>query len=220
MPGDLVKFAFVIEGKGEVEAIPLLIRRICTDILGFYAFKTTRPVRIPRSTLVRPGELERAIRLAQTAADGRGPVFVVLDADEDAPCELGPRLKARALMIAHASRLSIVIPKYEFETWFLAAAESLGGCRGLWHGIEPPPSPEAIRGAKEWLSQSHDSRQEVFAQCRSSRSGGRHGFERSKIVPIIRPALPGGRTLGSVLLNLQPFVVLLPPNRRHIADLL
>jgi hypothetical protein len=154
MPGDLVEFAFVIEGKGEVEAIPLLIRRICSDILGFFAFKTTRPVRIPRSTLVRPGELERAIRLAQTTVDGKGPVLVVLDADEDAPCELGPRLKARALMIAQASRLSIVIPKYEFETWFLAAAESLGGLRGLRHGILPPPNPEAIRGAKEWLSRN------------------------------------------------------------------
>jgi hypothetical protein len=154
MPGDLVRFAFVIEGEGEVEAIPLLVRRICSDILGFFALKTTRPVRIPRSTLVRPGELERAIRLAQTAVDGKGPVLVVLDADEDAPCELGPRLKARALMIARANRLSIVIPKYEFETWFLAAAESLGGLRGLRNGILPPPNPEAIRGAKEWLSRN------------------------------------------------------------------
>jgi hypothetical protein len=41
MPGDLVNFAFVIEGKGEVEAIPLLIRRICSEILGFFDFKTT-----------------------------------------------------------------------------------------------------------------------------------------------------------------------------------
>jgi hypothetical protein len=154
MPGDIVKFAFVIEGKGEVEAIPLLVRRICSEILGFFAFKTTRPVRVPRSTLVRAGELERAIRLAQIAIDRNGPVFVVLDADEDAPCELGPSLKARALMIAQANGLSIVIPKYEFETWFLAAAESLGGLRGLRHGILPPPNPEAIRGAKEWLSRN------------------------------------------------------------------
>jgi hypothetical protein len=57
-------------------------------------------------------------------------------------------------MIAQANRLSIVIPKYEFETWFLAAAESLGGLRGLRHGILPPPNPEAIRGAKEWLSRN------------------------------------------------------------------
>jgi hypothetical protein len=49
----------------------------------------------------------------------------------------------------------------------------------------------------------HDSRQEVFAQCRSSCSGCGYEFDRSKIVPIIRQALPGSRTLGSVQLTVQ-----------------
>jgi hypothetical protein len=154
MPDDVVKFAFVIEGQGEIEAIPLLVRRICNDILGFFALKTTRPVRIPRSKLVRPGELERAIRLAQEICEGTGPVVVELDADEDTPCVLGPQLKARALKIARPQSVSIVIPKYEFEAWFLAAAESLRGIRGLRDDILPPPNPEAIRGAKEWLSRN------------------------------------------------------------------
>lgn len=45
-----------------------------------------------------------------------------------------------------------MVPKYEFETWFLAAAQALSGRGGLREGLVPPPDPEAIRGAKEWLS--------------------------------------------------------------------
>jgi hypothetical protein len=47
--------------------------------------------------------------------------------------------------------LAVVLAKREYETWFLAAAESLRGKRGLPGDLEPPPTPEDIRGAKEWL---------------------------------------------------------------------
>jgi len=45
----------------------------------------------------------------------------------------------------------VVFAKREFEAWFLAAAESLRGQRGLPDDLAGPPDPEAIRGAKEWL---------------------------------------------------------------------
>ena len=44
-----------------------------------------------------------------------------------------------------------MLAKQEFEAWFLAAAESLRGQRGLKDDIQSPTDPEAIRGAKEWL---------------------------------------------------------------------
>ena len=47
--------------------------------------------------------------------------------------------------------IAVVLAKHEFEAWFLAAAESLRGERGLRSDIDPPSDPEAIRGAKEWL---------------------------------------------------------------------
>jgi len=84
----------------------------------------------------------------------QGPILVVLDADDDCPAELGPKLNKRAGALALSSDVSVVIPKYEFETWFLASAQSLGGRRGLRHDLSPPANPEAIRGAKEWLSRN------------------------------------------------------------------
>jgi hypothetical protein len=47
--------------------------------------------------------------------------------------------------------VSVVLAKREFEAWFLVAAESLRGQRGLPADLTGPPDPEAIRGAKEWL---------------------------------------------------------------------
>ena len=39
----------------------------------------------------------------------------------------------------------------EDEAWFLAAAESLRGQRGLPETLCRPNNPESIKGAKEWL---------------------------------------------------------------------
>ena len=140
MSGDIIHFGFVVEGKGEIDAVPLLVRRICNDILGMYAVRTTRPVEITKSRLVRAGELERAIRLAQRIA--LGPVLVILDADEDCPAILGPELKSRSIAIIPPQNVSVVIPKCEFETWFIAAAQSLSGKRGLRRELLPPSDPK------------------------------------------------------------------------------
>ncbi len=48
----------------------------------------------------------------------------------------------------------MVIPNFEFETWFVASAESLSGKRGLREDLVSPPEPEGIRGSKEWLSKN------------------------------------------------------------------
>jgi hypothetical protein len=48
--------------------------------------------------------------------------------------------------------VSVVLPKREFEGWFLAAAASLGGRCGLPQDLVPPEDPEAIRDAKGWLT--------------------------------------------------------------------
>ena len=46
-----------------------------------------------------------------------------------------------------------MLAKAEYEAWFLAAAASIAGQRGLPEDLMPPADPEGIRGAKGWLKE-------------------------------------------------------------------
>jgi hypothetical protein len=143
----------VVEGHGETQAVPVLLRRVAASVDASFALQVPPPIRIPRSKLLQPGELERAVDLAARKAGSGGAVFILLDSDEDCPAVLGPALLARARAARGDMRIGVALAKYEFEAWFLAAAESLGGHRGLRGDLEPPAHPEGVRGAKEWLSE-------------------------------------------------------------------
>jgi len=53
-----VVIASIVEGHGEVEAVPVLIRRVATHVAPNVAVAVPRPHRRPRSKLVRAQELE------------------------------------------------------------------------------------------------------------------------------------------------------------------
>jgi hypothetical protein len=144
--------ACIVEGHGEVEAVPNLIRRVAARVDPALFVLINRPWRIPRPQLVRVGELERAIELAARQVGRRGGILVLMDSDDDCPAELGPRLLDRARKARSELPISVVLAKREFEGWSLASAESLRNKRGLPDDLIPPPAPESVRGAKEWIT--------------------------------------------------------------------
>jgi hypothetical protein len=149
-----LRVACVVEGHGEVAAVPNLLRRLAFEILPNEPFIVAGPpIRIFRLSLVKPGELETAVELAARKTWGQGATLVLIDSDTDCPGELGPRLLARAVAVRPTVPVSVVLCKREFESWFLAAARSLRGCRGLPMDLEPPGDPEAVNDAKGWLAQ-------------------------------------------------------------------
>lgn len=91
--------------------------------------------------------------LAARKIAGVGAVLILLDGDDDCPAELGPQLAQRVAEVRNDLPSAVVLAKREFEAWYLAAAESLRGLRGLYADLQPPPDPEAVRGAKEWLAE-------------------------------------------------------------------
>lgn len=107
--------------------------------------------------VVKPDELERAVELASRSIGRQGGIFIILDCDDDCPAHLGPELLHQVLRVHRNLSIAVVLAKHEFEAWFLTAAESLRGQRGLKNDINPPNNPEAIRGAKEWLNQRMES---------------------------------------------------------------
>lgn len=141
----------VVEGHGDEEALPILVRRIAVEVAPAVAFHTTRPIRIPKGKLLKSGELERAVTLAKLKCGPEHIILVVLDADDHCPAELAPTLLARVQGIPN-TRAAVVLAKREFETWFIAGILSLRGQRGVRTDAEPPHNPEEITGAKEWLT--------------------------------------------------------------------
>lgn len=142
--------AAVVEGHGEVQAVPVLLRRIATE-LGF-SVQVPRPVRIRRNRVGRAGELERAVGLASRDAGADGSVLVLLDSDRDCPAQLAPMLARRAKTVRPDGVVRVVLAKTEFESWFLATATSIMGRRSIAESATPPAEPESVRDAKGVIS--------------------------------------------------------------------
>lgn len=148
----MVRIASIVEGHGGCEAVPILIRRIAQTLEPGLTPLVQPLLRVPGSRLAKQGEIERAVELAARKNSGQGAILVLLDCDDGCPAEDAPELLKRASAARTDLPVSVVLAKREYEAWFLAAAESLRGQRGLPPDLVGPPEPEKIRAAKEWLS--------------------------------------------------------------------
>ncbi len=149
----------IVEGLAEVQSVPVLLRRI-QEAEGSYEASIARPFRVKRSRVVRPGELERAIKQAVRSREGAAAVLVILDADDDCPARLGPDLLERGRKATHLP-VAVVLANRELEAWLLASKESLRGKRGIRQDAVAPQAPETIRGAKERLSKNMQDRRYI-----------------------------------------------------------
>jgi len=142
----------LVEGHGEVRAVPELFRRIIAAINLGVRIEIGRPVRQPREKLLKDSELHRALDLAAHEVGQNGAIFILIDSEGACPAEAGPELLARARAARSDQRISVVLAHKEFEAWFLASAASLRGFRGLRDDVENHGDPESVQGCKEWLT--------------------------------------------------------------------
>lgn len=145
----------IVEGYGEVEAVPLLLRRLFAECQSPDSLQINRPVRVKTGSFFRDAayftkHLELAARKAKQHSTGS--VLILLDCEDDCPAEAGSRLAAQAREQRPDVAVTIALAHREFETWFLASASSLRGVRGLPPDLVGPQNPESIRDAKGWLS--------------------------------------------------------------------
>jgi len=133
-----LRIAPIVEGRAEVEAVRILLKRIWYDLLGGEYIDILRPIYRPRSKFVappslgshvKPDEIRRACGYAMHAlkkGDGiSSRILLLLDAEPDCPKDLAPRLHEH--MQRETGGIAItVLANQEFESWFVAAVESLG----------------------------------------------------------------------------------------------
>lgn len=142
----------IVEGEGEENALPLLLRRIANEILQRYDV-TFPPGRVHnRGDLICPGGIENILERTVARTRGADRILILLDADDDCPASLGPQLQRRAAAARPDKQVAVVLANREYEAWFLAAAASVAGHRGLADDLIAPADPEKPRGCKEWLS--------------------------------------------------------------------
>jgi len=153
-----VHIAAIVEGHGEREAVPVLIRRIATQIDPGLVPIVSPLLRIPASRLKM--QIERAVEFAARKLPGSGGIVILLDCDwlGGCPATDAPGLLGRATHVRPDLPIAVILANKEFENWFLAAATSLRGKRGLPADLRAPAKPEDVRGAKEWLSRKMQSR--------------------------------------------------------------
>ena len=110
-----VTIVCIVEGDGEVEAVPLLLRRLGQNMNPPVILEVPRPIRSNRHKIIKSGELERAVRLAAKRAGKCGAILVLLDSDDDCPGVLGPHLFQRAISERGDIPLSVALAKREYE---------------------------------------------------------------------------------------------------------
>lgn len=135
----------IVEGKGEIHAVPELLRRLC-GLCGCNDLVICRPIRQPRASLLTRDGFCQAMGIAMGTPGAR--ILVMLDSDDDCHVDVARRLRNWAATdCCHLSFEAVVIRR-EYEGWFLASLESLRGVRGIRVDATSAPHPETVRDAK------------------------------------------------------------------------
>lgn len=142
-----MKLGLIVEGHGEVQALPTLVTRILNEKLTRHDVILHHPaMRVKRGKFAdRFDDFERALKLLAGPNDA---ILVVLDADDDDPFELATGLQARAASCIGHRTVHVVPAVKEYEAWFLASLDSLNGQLDVLAGSTLSSDPESIRGAK------------------------------------------------------------------------
>jgi hypothetical protein len=147
----------IVEGHGEIDAVPALLRRIREECGASAWLEVEPPIRVKSASLINDCTyFQRYIQLAAAKAaqkkSGRSWVLILLDCEDDCPAQLGPLLLERAQAVRSDVDYVVALAYREYESWFLAAAVSLRGKYGLPGDLVPPADIDRIRDAKGWLS--------------------------------------------------------------------
>ncbi len=146
----------IVEGDGEVSALPILLRRVCQWKTPNTYPEIPTPIRVRRDRFLNKDvEFDRHLELASSKCQENGWILILLDADNDCPADLSQSILARAQKIVPHRKISVILANREYEAWYIAGAASLNGKRGITldDHEEDSRNSESIRDAKGWISE-------------------------------------------------------------------
>lgn len=151
----MISVASIVEGDGEVAALPVLLRRLAEWKTPAVSARVLPPIRVRKDRFLnRPEEFSRHLQLAGGKCGHAGWILVLLDADDDCPAGRGPEIAARAAAVLSHRRVAVVLANREYEAWFIAASASLNGFRTFQcHANDEQVEAEVPRNAKGWIGE-------------------------------------------------------------------
>jgi len=150
----MTRVVAIVEGDGEVAALPVLLRRIGEWRTPEVYTEVLPPIRVRKDRFLnKPEEFHRHLQLAAAKCGEAGWILILLDADDDCPAAKGAEILSRAAASVPHRPVSVVLANREYEAWFIAAAASLHDCRGFTYSpADAQTHAEMPRDAKGWLA--------------------------------------------------------------------
>ena len=144
----------IVEGDGEVKAIPNLLRRVLGELHGRYDIRIQRPI----NARGKPKLLKRFENFLEYARRNQecNAVLVLLDGDKDCPRDLTAALTQTAARLNLGIPVAIVCAHREYEAWFVASLDSATGeniraTLGLSETAVHEGDVESIASPKGWI---------------------------------------------------------------------
>lgn len=156
----------IVEGHGDVKALPILVRRLVEDIQPGLRLNIPEPFRLKRGLMSKESELGRALALVSRKIGAGEPVLILLDADNDAGCRIAPEIQAIALRTRGDHRISVIAAVREYEAWLIAGIAPLAGRFGLEATLPSVEDPESLPSPKAWLKRHMDAYSETVDQAK------------------------------------------------------
>lgn len=141
----------VVEGHGELEAAPVLVRRIFNELFG--EFDVDIDVQRRRCLAhLRANEWSNFKRYLAAAFNEGTPILWILDADDECAVDCASEMVEIANLVGLRQPFAVAFWIREWETMFLYDWVNLRSAIGAIGQNGPPADPEQIRGAKEWIT--------------------------------------------------------------------
>lgn len=150
------KIVPIVEGDGEVTAVPVLFRKLLGEMQR-YDIQVAPPKNAHgRANLQKAEGLERFVRYAWKERDC-GAIVILLDAEGECPVEIARDFSRRISAMGVIHTVVIVCAARMYETWFLASFETLvgkdlNGRQGLIKSKTIPEEIESVRSPKSWIT--------------------------------------------------------------------
>ncbi len=149
----MISVAAIVEGDGEVAALPVLLRRLGEWRTPQVPSQVLPPIRVQKNRFLnRPEEFRRHLLLAAAKCGPSGWILILLDADDDCPVTKGREIMELARVEVPHRPVAVVLANREYEAWFIASAQSLSGHRSFMSRVgDQTIDSDMPRDAKGWM---------------------------------------------------------------------